>query len=124
MKIALAAFGIGLGLWVAGTLKNVVVMVLFAVVLAAGLEPIVERIHGWRFLPRNQRLPRWFIILGLFLAIVLVAIVMMDLRTGVSRNDGMGSLRPGTAAASVRHPVPGAGKADAGRAGNERYQKR
>lgn len=70
--IALAVLGILLGLWLLQQLRAMVVLVLIAVVIATGVDPLIERMLQWRLPPRGWQLPRALAILLVLLGALLV----------------------------------------------------
>ena len=57
-------------IWAAFTVRAVLLIVYVSVVLAIGFSPIVRLIERGRVLPVAKRLPRWFAILVLYVAIL------------------------------------------------------
>jgi predicted PurR-regulated permease PerM len=70
--IALAVIGILLLLWALRLAAGVVLVLLIAMVLATGMDPLVERMQSWRVPPRRWRLPR-----GLSIALILLLALLL-----------------------------------------------
>jgi predicted PurR-regulated permease PerM len=73
----LLVFSLLLGVWLAVQLRSVVVQVLLAIILSAGMAPLVDRcsaaepVGPWRWRP-----PRALVVLALYLALIVLIIVI------------------------------------------------
>src|SRR5690348_844604 len=73
VRIVAVATAVVVGLWLLVTLRGIVLQVLIAVILAAGLTPLVERLHARVGLPRSAAV----LLLYLGFVLALVALVLL-----------------------------------------------
>jgi predicted PurR-regulated permease PerM len=74
LRIVVLAVALGIGLWLAVTLRAVILHLLLAVILAAGIRPLVDWLDG-HGLPRGAAV--LLIYLGVILAIVLFGVAVI-----------------------------------------------
>lgn len=75
VRIVATATAVVVGLWLLVTLRGIVLQVLIAVILAAGVTPLVERLHARVGLPRAAAV--LLIYLGFVLALVVLALLII-----------------------------------------------
>src|SRR5690242_6822629 len=75
VRIVAVATAVVVGLWLLVTLRGIVLQVLIAVILAAALTPLVERLHARVRLPRSPTV--LLIYLGFVLALVALALLII-----------------------------------------------
>jgi len=77
--IALAVIGILLGMWLVYALRALVLLILIAMVISVGIDPLVERMH--RVQLRNWHLPRGLAAVLILLAAILVMLGILTFFT-------------------------------------------
>jgi len=76
--IVLGLIGLGLVLvWFVTHVTGILILLLIAAILSAGLEPFVAMIQRWR-LPGNRTLPRGVAILVLYLALIVLLVGILS----------------------------------------------
>jgi predicted PurR-regulated permease PerM len=70
--IALAVIAILLALWLIYRLQAVIVLILIATIIATGVDPLIDRMQGWRLPPRAWQLSRALSILLVLLGTLVI----------------------------------------------------
>lgn len=87
--IALAVLGILIGLWLVVRLSALIVLIFIAMILSTGIDPVVQRIHGWRLPPGGWQVPRALAILMVLLGALVIFIGILLFIVSVAWTQGM-----------------------------------
>ena len=68
LRVVVLAMALGIGLWLFVTLRTILLQLLLAIILSAGLRPLVDRLH-------ERGLPRGPAVLLIYLSVVLIIVL-------------------------------------------------